>query len=88
MLDEAAYESCRARLEPGDLLVFYSDGVTETMDAAEELYGDDRFRELLVRERARSLGEIVSEVRADLDAFRGRSPVGDDVSMLLLRRRG
>ncbi len=88
MMETAEYGTCGTTLAPGDLLVMYSDGVTETMDESEELFGDERFEQLLVRERGRGLDEIVAAVQADLAAFRGGAPVSDDVSLLMIRREG
>jgi serine phosphatase RsbU (regulator of sigma subunit) len=69
-------------LDEGDLLAFYTDGVTDAPHG--QCLEEDEFMELLVRNRLAPLGEIGSSVRAALDERRG--PVAyDDTALLLLR---
>jgi serine phosphatase RsbU (regulator of sigma subunit) len=84
----AQYEEQHAQLETGDLLVLYSDGVTEAINAAEEEYGDERLASVLARHRARTAAEIVIAVTEDLAAFTAGCPQADDITLLVLRRTG
>jgi sigma-B regulation protein RsbU (phosphoserine phosphatase) len=86
ILSVANYLEYRARLEPGDVLAIYSDGVTEATNAKEEEFGDERFAEVLQRNRGRSAAEIVATVNEGLTAFAAGSPPADDITLVVARR--
>jgi len=86
VLEEFTYTTGELNLAPGDLLALYSDGIPETHDSQDEEYGEERFEQLLVRERSSDLSAIVDTVQEELGEFRGTTPVGDDVTMLFVRR--
>ena len=74
-----------ARLEPGDLLVVYSDGVTEALDLRNELFGEDRLIGLLqgrLNQRARDLSVAVISAVA---SFVGSAPQADDLTLVVIR---
>jgi sigma-B regulation protein RsbU (phosphoserine phosphatase) len=74
-------------IDPGDLIAFYTDGVTEAMNAASEEYGDDRFKAALVKARQLPLGEALQSVLNDVKAFVAGAPPHDDITLVLLRRK-
>jgi sigma-B regulation protein RsbU (phosphoserine phosphatase) len=73
------------QLAPGDAIVLYSDGVTELMNASQQLFGDER----LIRAVETTDGQTAEESRATilraLDAFAGGTPARDDVTLVVLR---
>jgi len=78
-------ESC-VELRSGDLLVFFTDGVTEPENAYGEMFGEQRLCELLTRNAARSEEEIIDAVhRAVLD-WTGDGEMQDDLTLLVMRR--
>jgi len=86
VLDDSSYKEGEVTLQEGDLLVMYSDGVPETQNTEDDEYGEDRFEQLLVRLRTEPLPEIMAALQQELAEFRGEAPVGDDVTLLLIRR--
>jgi phosphoserine phosphatase RsbU/P len=69
LLDEREYEEVRFQAQPGDMLVFYSDGIPDHMNAAGTEYGRGRLAQIV---RARSGGpvcELIDAIFADLDRF-------------------
>jgi hypothetical protein len=88
MLPGIAYTQGTATLTPGDVLVLYSDGITEAMNAAEEEYGLDRLK-AAVRGAASLPAEAAArEILASAGRFvQGEKP-HDDQSILILRRLG
>jgi phosphoserine phosphatase RsbU/P len=86
ILSIATYSEYRAKLEPGDVLAIYSDGVTEANNAKEEEYGDERFAAVLTANRTRSAPEIVAAVNQDLTDFAAGSPPADDITLIVARR--
>jgi serine phosphatase RsbU (regulator of sigma subunit) len=86
VIEETDFPTAAVELQPGDMLTLFSDGIPETVNAADEEYGEERFGALLSRFRDRPLEELMEALRQDLVAFRGDMPVGDDVTLLVVRR--
>jgi serine phosphatase RsbU (regulator of sigma subunit) len=86
ILSIANYSEYRAKLEPGDALAIYSDGVTEATNAKDEEFGDERFAEVLAANRQKSAAEIVAAVTQALTEFAAGSPPADDITLVVARR--
>ncbi len=81
-----AFATGTTAFEPGDVLLLYTDGVTEGMNAADELWGDERLAESLRRHQRAPCRTLIESITADLRAFEaGRRPA-DDVTLLATRR--
>ncbi len=83
---DARYEEYRGRLGPGEMLVVYSDGVTEATNAAEEEFGEARLGEVLCANRARPAVQVVEAVRQAVADFTAGAPVADDLTIVVARR--
>ncbi len=80
------YESVPFRLNVGDILVVYSDGVTEAMDLNGEMFGEARLMDV-VRESAASGGAAVQEaILAAVRSFMGQASAYDDLTVLVVER--
>ncbi len=86
LLADSTYEEQQLELAAGDMMVVYSDGVTEAMNEAEQFYDDDRFKQLLERTRGKSAAEVARHLLDDVDRFVGDEPPSDDLSLVILRR--
>ena len=82
----APYSEQQAQLGPGDLLVVYSDGVTEAANMAEEEYGEERLIEVLKRRRTDSSDTIVSAVMESVNRFTSGAPQADDITLVVAKR--
>jgi sigma-B regulation protein RsbU (phosphoserine phosphatase) len=82
------FESTRIELAPGDALFLYTDGLSETLDAVGEAYGDSRAAALLAAGDGAPAGAITARVLSDLAAFRGAAPPADDLTLMTVRRLG
>jgi len=82
----APYSEQQARLGPGDLLVVYSDGVTEAANIAEEEYGEERLIEVLKRRRTDSSDTIVNAVMESVNQFTSGAPQADDITLVVAKR--
>jgi serine phosphatase RsbU (regulator of sigma subunit) len=87
LFEAAAYETGTVRLTPGDLLVAFSDGVTEAVDARDEEFGDERLAACLAGVWSRPAREIAQRVKASLKEFCGATAAQDDVTLMVLARR-
>ncbi len=81
---DATLEECEVVLSPGDVLLFYTDGVTEA--GTPEEFGTDRLREALMQAPADGTArEILDFVTGQFDAFLGGAPSGDDTTLICLK---
>lgn len=91
MADGATFESIigqgSTQLSVGDVLVLYTDGVTEAMNSAREEYGEERLAAVLKRVSGLEPGEIIPAIIEDLAAFTAGLPQEDDISMLVVKRQ-
>ncbi len=71
------------RLEKGDVVCLYSDGVTEAMNARQELYGSERLR-AVVAHPAKGPREVMDNVLRDVQDFAGDTPQSDDLTIVCL----
>jgi sigma-B regulation protein RsbU (phosphoserine phosphatase) len=83
-----AYGQGSDRMALGDLLLLYTDGVTEAMNAEKELYGEDRLVELLESGNHKSAETLVQSVAGDVTEFEAGAEQADDVTLLALQYFG
>lgn len=72
-------------LVPGDLLVCYTDGVTEAINHLEEAYGEKRLIETVKKYRNLPAQEIIGKVEDDVVSFAGQEPQFDDITLLVMK---
>ncbi|MCL4523135.1 MAG: SpoIIE family protein phosphatase [Acidobacteria bacterium] len=83
--DEVSYEEWSTTLDPGDMLVFYSDGVTDAANRRGELYGTQRLMDLLTANASLTAGEFADLTLADVERFAEGTPAGDDITLVVLK---
>jgi adenylate cyclase len=89
VIDDYPYSAERHAMTPGETLFLFTDGVTEAMDAAGELYGRQRlFTALKSAREMREAAEVVRVVRDDVRGFVGETERSDDLTILSLRWNG
>jgi pSer/pThr/pTyr-binding forkhead associated (FHA) protein len=86
LLGSAAYEPAEARLDPGEILVIYTDGITEAMDPGQNEYGFERLVESCRARCAQSASRLAEALEADLEAFTDGEPLADDQTLMVVRR--
>ena len=86
MLPDAGLEWRETRLEPGDAVIAYTDGITEARDPAGGFYGEDRLNDLAAALAGRPAAEIVGAIVDDVRRFRGAAEPSDDLTLLVARR--
>jgi sigma-B regulation protein RsbU (phosphoserine phosphatase) len=86
-MEDFRYGQDSAALAAGDLIVLYTDGITEAMNGREEMFGTDRLL-LAVRENStRSSREIVDKVIGSVITFCGNQPQFDDITLMVIKVR-
>lgn len=87
---DQSYTEATVSLGRGDLMVLYTDGITEAMPAtlpsqSPDLYGIDRLDRVLVDARRVTASDCVARVRADVSAFTNEAPASDDRTLIAVR---
>ncbi len=81
-MEDMHYRESSIDLAPGDVLFLYTDGVTEATNLDNELYGEDRLKNILNCQSASSSSELLKAVKQDVDLFVGEADQFDDITML------
>ena len=80
------YEKKIFKIEPGESLLFFTDGITEAMDSEEEMYEDERLESFLINNQDRSAKQFVNDLIDNVQKFVGVAEQSDDITVLCLRR--
>lgn len=87
-LDDARYGESAVQLEPGDVLLLFTDGVTEALDPRGQLFTEARLRDTLANDGVASAEEAARAVVAAVESFAGGAEQADDITVLALRYIG
>jgi sigma-B regulation protein RsbU (phosphoserine phosphatase) len=83
---DSVYSTRTIELERGDLLVVYSDGVTEAQNEKSEFFGYERLITILTALEDRSVADTGKDLLRAVEDFVGEAPVHDDLSIMLLKK--
>ena len=86
MLESFPFGEEEVELHPGDLLVMYSDGITEAMNPADIQFGRDHLADLLREARQLPLEGLTAKVVDAVKAHAGNAPQSDDITLVAIRR--
>ena len=83
--DDPPFVDETIHLEPGDVVMQYTDGVPEATDAKEELFGDERLLSAMAASPSAEPEALLRHLRGEIDGFVREAPQFDDITMLALR---
>lgn len=86
--EEAKYECGFARMQPGDCFLTYTDGVTEALDRANRMFGEQRLEHSLASSGDKPVDDLVKGVLSAVHEFAGGATQSDDVTVLAVRYLG
>jgi phosphoserine phosphatase RsbU/P len=86
LIDRADFREQAVNLAPGEIVLIYSDGLTETRNEEGEFFGDERLRALLPGACAAGAADLGERLVAACDRFQGNAPAHDDLSLVVLQR--
>ncbi|MBR2776488.1 MAG: SpoIIE family protein phosphatase [Prevotella sp.] len=86
-IDGMTYHEAKMKLDPGDALFLFTDGVTEATDINIEEFGEERLEDTLKDCTGHSCQETIDMVAEDVKAFVGEAEQSDDITMLVLKRK-
>ncbi len=84
--EDVEYLHAKVRLDPGDIVVLYTDGVSEMRNEKREEYGSPRLQQLIINSHQLNAQEIVERIIDDVSTFQGAAPPHDDMTMLVMKR--
>jgi len=87
ILDDAEYTQSTAGLVPGDIVVLYTDGVTEAINEKEEMFETERLVSTVREASAGTAAEIVDRIIGAVSAFSGPAPQYDDITLMVVKVR-
>jgi phosphoserine phosphatase RsbU/P len=86
ILPMASYQESRIKMETGDTLVLFTDGVTEAPNVNDEDFGEERLANLVKTLQGKSAAHIVEAIEAAVTEFTQGAPVADDITVVVARR--
>ena len=88
LFEHATFEEDTVPVEPGDLLITFSDGVTEALSASGEEYGEERLLQCVQAVRDQSTRDVLDAIIASVKTFAKGADQSDDVTALVVRFKG
>jgi sigma-B regulation protein RsbU (phosphoserine phosphatase) len=85
-IEGLTYHEEKMKLEPGDTLFMFTDGVTEAMNTVFGEFGESRLEATLMGCSGKSCQEMIDAVSSDVKSFVGDAEQSDDITMLVLKR--
>lgn len=79
------FEEKQIELQPGDVVLLYTDGITEARNPDGEFFGSSRLCTLLSATSDRRSDEIIDVILAEVESFSGGTVIDDDISMVVLK---
>ena len=86
ILKQATYEEQGVELQPGEMLLVYSDGLTEAQNESGEFFGEERLQRLLTRTQGLDATKLGEHILERIQRFTGASRQHDDLSLEILRK--
>lgn len=87
IMDTFPYEEEATSLSPNDMIVIYTDGVTEAMNGQQEMFGEENLTSLLAQHRGLSASEVMDSITTGLKAHIGGHTQYDDITIVVIKRK-
>ncbi len=88
LLEHQQYEETTHEVEHGDLLLLFSDGVEDQLNASDDHFGRTRIHRLLERHAGETPFQVVNQIFTDLDEYRGGTGITDDQTVVAMKVMG
>jgi len=85
MLPDCSFECDKVQMKPGEIIIIYSDGVTEAENTLEEQFGEERLQELMRTHSNLPAAEIVEKICAQVTAFETSQDQQDDITLVVIK---
>jgi len=81
-----SYDKKKYKIDHGEGILMFTDGITEAMDIDEEMYEDERLDEFLIKNRSLPANQFIDLLIDDVEKFVGTAPQSDDITALYVKR--
>lgn len=85
LFPDISFHEATVQVERGDILIGYTDGVSEAMNGNEEEFGEERLAEVIHRCESRSAADMITCMLSRVDAFTAGAPQHDDMTLIVVR---
>lgn len=85
MFPNVEYEEFSISTQPGDSIIFFSDGITDAMNDADELFGDERLKAVFQKSHQKSASKIADAILAEVSKFQNGREHFDDETIIILK---
>jgi sigma-B regulation protein RsbU (phosphoserine phosphatase) len=86
--DDSVYQQQTLQLQPGDIMVAYTDGVTEAQNDFDEEFGEERLRDLIISSLQLSAAEITQKIAGEVRDWCGSRARQDDLTLVVMKVLG
>lgn len=86
--NDFSYKKVEDKLSAGDKMFLYTDGVTEAMNSNQELYGEQKLRDILNINKDYELKDVVNAVKQDIKTYAGEEEQSDDITVITFKYNG
>jgi len=87
ILEDFPYEEALVSMGPGDVLVVYSDGITEAVNTSEVQFGEERLAKVIQEHRHESASGLLECIVKEVKTFAGGMAQADDMTLLIVKRK-
>ena len=87
IFEEVSYDEWGVTLDPGDILVFHSDGIAETANSEGQFFGTERIRKLIEDQHELNASELADQIFREVEWFAQGAPLADDRTLVVLKVR-
>ena len=88
LFPDAPYFEARVETQPGDMVIAFTDGISEAMNSREEEFGEERLIHAIQRCNSRSAADVIKCILDQVDAFTAGAPQHDDMTLVVMRING
>jgi sigma-B regulation protein RsbU (phosphoserine phosphatase) len=85
--EDQEYKQASLEVAKGDLILLYTDGVTDAINESSEFFGLSRLSDVLGRCRKKKADKVLEEIEGSVNAFVGDAPQFDDLTMVAVKCR-
>ena len=87
VIEEVELEEVELELKEDDIVVLYTDGVTEAINENQESFGEERLMKVIQENRDLPMGNIIDSIRDEVITFAGDQPQFDDITLMALKAK-
>jgi len=85
MIEHVLHTQDEVKISPGDVVILYTDGLTESTDGQGEMFGEERLERVARQGMGGSAEELLRTILREAESFCGRTTYDDDVTLVILK---